>query len=181
MGSIVPNGALTGSRMEQAFIIDAENGHVFWKGSRGSVAAGKQAGTLTKGGNNRGGGYLKLDVDGRSYRLHQIIWAYHTGRWPDGEIDHINRNRSDNRIANLRDSTVSQNRVNRPAQSNNKSGFKWVSWDRGSNSWCAKICARRKGRRVTLYNSYHKTPEEAFAVASAKAKELHGKFFNNGK
>ena len=105
------------------------------------------------------------------------MWACCTGNWPEGEIDHINGNRDDNRIENLREATVAENRTNRTIQTNNKSGFKWVYKHSQNRSWVAEI--RKNGRRV--YQSCHPTPELAYEAACRAAKQIHGSFFNDGR
>lgn len=85
-----------------------EDGSLRWRvGRRGSAKAGDVAGTVETNG------YIRLRIDGRRYQAHRLVWLIAFGRMPDGEIDHINGNRSDNRLANLRDVTGRQNTQNR--------------------------------------------------------------------
>lgn len=66
---------------------------------RGSVGAGVAIGSVKKTGKNAG--YGQAEVDGKPYGLHRLVWFYHRGTWPK-EIDHMNGDRLDNRIENLR-------------------------------------------------------------------------------
>src|SRR5688572_7616140 len=75
-------------------------------------------------------GYVNLKWHGRQYRLHRLAWFYTYGRWPEGEIDHVNMLRDDNRLCNLREATQSQNAGNRRAYANNTSGYKGVSYSK---------------------------------------------------
>lgn len=91
------------------------------------------------------------------------------GAWPDGEIDHINGDRKDNRLENLRLATSSENKQNIGLKSNNRSGFTGVSWFAAAKKWRADITIAGKMRHLGRFD----TPEAA-AEAYAKAKaELH--------
>ena len=70
--------------------------HQAWRTTNGKYV-GKLAGSLCSEG------YVTVGIDSRRYKLHRIVWLYHHGRWPVGDIDHINHDRTDNRIENLRD------------------------------------------------------------------------------
>lgn len=58
-------------------------------------------------------GYVIIRVFGRNFPAHRLAWLLHTGEWPTGVVDHINRNRADNRASNLRDVTPTENARNR--------------------------------------------------------------------
>jgi hypothetical protein len=74
-------------------------------------------------------GYKILGVNKRLYKAHRIIWKMHYGYEPSHEIDHINGDRSDNRIANLRDVPKEINQINRQVKNaNNKTGIRGVYW-----------------------------------------------------
>jgi len=88
------------------------------------------------------------------------------------EIDHINCDGLDNRRANLRIATPSQNQHNRGAQRDNKSGYKGVTLDKRRGKWMAQIALEGKRRSLGL----HATPELAHAAYCRAAAELHGKF-----
>jgi hypothetical protein len=99
---------------------------------------------------------------------------------PDGkpEVDHINRDRTDNQVSNLRWSTRSENNYNTRVHKDNVLGFKGVSIQPGRNKkYHAEIC--HNGNIIRLGNFY--TPEEAHAVYLAKARELHGEFFTQAE
>lgn len=85
--------------MRAALNYDAETG-IIWRGQN-------------KAGGDKGNGYIRLRFKGTRYAAHRIAWALHYGEWPHGEIDHINRDRSDNRISNLRVVSRSENMRNR--------------------------------------------------------------------
>lgn len=68
-------------------------------------------------------GYLTVNYCDHSYRAHRVAWLLHYGAWPVDELDHINGNRSDNRICNLRDVTHSQNQMNQKCHRAQKSSI----------------------------------------------------------
>lgn len=98
------------------------------------------------------------------------------GVWPSQQIDHINENRDDNRITNLRLATSVQQGCNQGLRKNNTSGFKNIHWDKQHQHWQARI--RINGKRVFLGG--HSTAEKAFAVYCAAALKYHGEFANTG-
>ena len=117
-------------------------------------------------------GYVHIRVDGRSYKAHRLAWFHVYGRWPDGDIDHINGDRGDNRIANLREATRSQNNANKAASPKNRSGFKGVNYAPHVKLWRARIGV--DGRSIHL--GHFKTREEANAAYAVAAREHFGEF-----
>lgn len=85
----------------------------------------------------RGTGYLGLFVFRRGFSAHRIAWAMHHDEWPVGDIDHINGDREDNRICNLRDVTRSENCRNAKLSKANKTGAIGVTYRRGK--WRASM------------------------------------------
>lgn len=71
-------------------------------------------------------GALAGSIFAKAYLAHRVAWAIHTGQWPKGEIDHINGNRTDNRICNLRDVSKAENQRNAARRKDNTSGFAGV-------------------------------------------------------
>jgi hypothetical protein len=78
-------------------------------------------------------------IRGRRFQAHRLAWLYVYGEWPNGAIDHINRDPGDNRISNLRLATPTQNNANRARPACNTSGVKGVSWIGKSRKWQAQI------------------------------------------
>lgn len=92
---------------------------------------------------------------------------------PKGKIvDHINGNGLDNRRANLRLCTNAQNLHNAPAQKNNTSGYKGVSWNKGNKKWQAQICVNNKKIMIGVFAD----KIEAAKAYDKAALEFHGKF-----
>ena len=115
-------------------------------------------------------GYVCFRVNGKMYKAHRLAWAFVHGEFPDGDIDHINGNPSDNRICNLRLASHSLNLQNqRRAKSNNSTGLLGVCPN--GSGWRAEI--RVNGKKVNL--GTHKTPELAHvAYVEAKRKYHEG-------
>ena len=91
-------------------------------------------------------------------------------------IDHINGDKLDNRIENLRSATVGQNQHNRKTNTNNTSGYKGVCWDKAMKKWRARIKLEDK----SIHLGYFTNAEEADKVVRAAREELHGSFANHG-
>lgn len=116
--------------------------------------------------------YRKISIDGQQYLAHRLAWFYMHGLWPAHEIDHINGNGSDNRIANLRQATRGENSTNSPAQKSNKIGLRGVHFHRGAKRYRAQIC---KNLKIT-HLGYFDTAEDAHAAYLTAAHKLHGEF-----
>lgn len=128
------------------------------------------------GGVRRDTGYITISVGGKSYAAHRLAWLYMYGVMPEQEIDHIDGDRSNNAIKNLRIATRCENMWNTASHKNNRSGLKGVSWDKARNMWVGRIKAEGK----VAFNAYFKTLEEAeVAMAEARAR-IHEEFANNG-
>ena len=79
--------------------------------------------------------YRQVVFMGKTYQAHRLAWFYVYGVFPSGQIDHINRNKSDNRLVNLRDCSISENKQNSGLYKSNKSGFKGVRFNKLRNSY----------------------------------------------
>lgn len=117
-------------------------------------------------------GYRNINVLGKKYKAHRLAWLYVYGEWPVSQIDHINGQRDDNRISNLRVATRSQNQANQGLRADNRTGFKGISLNRQTNRWFARI----KHQNKTRYLGHFDTPEEAHAAYSDMAHRLNGDF-----
>lgn len=116
-------------------------------------------------------GYVVVTLRSRHYRAHRLIWLYVHGIWPSLDIDHRNGVRSDNRILNLREASVTLNNQNvRQARSHNKStGLLGAYPTVTPGRWRARIVVNRKPIELGCFSS----PEEAHATYLAAKRELH--------
>jgi hypothetical protein len=114
-------------------------------------------------------GYIRATIDGKWYLLHRMAWLYVHGEWPN-IIDHINGNRADNRIANLRNTDALGNRCNqRSAHKNNISGRLGVSWIGKLGKYISTI--NYKGSRYNL--GFFDDPDEAHQAYLEAKRKLH--------
>lgn len=153
----------------EAFEYDPASGKLFWKIDVGkSKLAGKQAGTINRG-------YVKVIFRGKHYMAHRLIWLMEKGRWPPDEIDHINGDKADNRLCNLREATRSENLRNRPVKKNNKLGIKGVvakKWKGKIYGYQATIMFDGKQHYLGIFDRVEYA-KEAFDAA---AKKHYGEF-----
>ena len=121
-------------------------------------------------------GYVILGWNGRYYKAHHVAWWWVTGEMPDGELDHINNIRDDNRFCNLRPASSAQNNHNRLKPNNNTSGVKGVNWHKHQKRWVARIAVNGKRVHVGYFDDI---AEAEIAVRGAR-EQLHGGFCNHG-
>ena len=124
----------------------------------------------------KGNGYLEGSILDHKTYAHRAIWAMVHGDWPQSDVDHINGVKTDNRIANLRLATRSQNCMNRPAQSNSKTGVKGVWFRRDIGKFESAIWVRSRKHRVGVFETLAEA-QEAYANAATR---LHGEFAKGG-
>lgn len=150
---------------------DENGGWLYRRKSRG----GKLAGTKV-GAKHHRNGYYTVKITKDQYYLHRLIWIYHNGSIPEGyQIDHKDRDKSNNRIENLRPATNSQNQMNGFLSTKNTSGVKGVHWHSQRRKWYAYIMI--DGKR--LYLGYFDTFEDAVAARLTAEKLYFGDYSFN--
>lgn len=143
---------------------DPETGVFSWIKTRRGVNKGGVAGCLNAHG------YVQIWVDGRNYYGHRLAWLFVHGEWPKCTVDHINGNRADNRIANLRDVSRGVNVENqRRAARNSTSGLLGVSFCKERDRWSAGIQVRRRRKHLGRFA----TAEEAHQAYVAAKRTMH--------
>lgn len=156
-------------RLQSLLRLDIDTGMLHWiVGRRNGAKPGQVAGSQDR---NR---YIRLEIDQVKLAAHRVAWALHHGYWPpdDRQIDHINGDKTDNRPANLRLATNSQNQVNTPVRPGTRSGLKGVDWINRVGKWRAKIMVNK----VNIHIGYFSDKHEAHAAYCAHAASLHGQY-----
>jgi hypothetical protein len=136
------NDTLTAEYVRSILDYDPETGIFVYKkrgyGSFDKQFAGKEAGWINDNG------YLIITINSKDYRSHRLAYLIMMGEWPEEDVDHENRIRTDNRWCNLRGGTRTNNLFNKTIQSNNKLGIKNVSMHQGRY----RVEIRKGGKRV---------------------------------
>lgn len=150
---------LTQARLQELMTYDPETG-IF---TRIKPAGPKKAGS-TVGWLDVDHGYMRCSVDHVIYQQHRLAWLYMTGEWPPAQIDHIDRNRSNNRWSNLRCVTSQQNAFNR----GNPRGYRYVP---SKPTKPYQVYVKVNGK--SIYISSHKCPLLAHLAYLDAKEELH--------
>ncbi len=157
---------LTAEWLRENMSYDAITGEFRWvKPGFGRTVGKLIGGRLWKKGNS----YLTMKIAGEVYYAHRIAWLHHFGEWPNGFVDHIDEDRVNNAIANLRLATPAQNAARRPTKRS-------IAPSRGVFPHGPGYVARLHFGGKRHYLGYFKTVEAARAAYEAKAKEIHGEF-----
>jgi len=117
--------------------------------------------------------HCRVNIAGRTYTAHRVIWKWATGKEPPANIDHKNCDGYDNRLSNLREATQTKQNWNKGLQKNNRSGHKGVSQYR--DKFRATIQANRTQRHLGIFS----TAREAAAAYEAAARDLQGEFYRD--
>lgn len=146
-----------------------DNGLLVWLKGYGPRRAGEVCGTLSSSG------YLRIYLNCRLFAAHRVAWLLHYGVEPEGIIDHINGDKVDNRISNLRLANYSQNSMNSRISKLNTSGCKGVSWKKESNKWVA--VAKLNGKKIHL--GYFINFDDAKKAYCDFAMKHHGEYYRS--
>jgi hypothetical protein len=160
---------LTLARLKELMTYDPQTGHLYRRVGRGNTHPGRIAGGAST---DRGLTYRLVQIDGRRYKAHRLVWFYVHGRWPRAMIDHIDGNGLNNALANLREANHAENGRNRGANTNSKSGIKGVRWHARTRKWVAEITVNR----AIKYLGCFEDQADACAAYRAAAEEHHGEF-----
>lgn len=159
------------SLLNELFAYNKKTGKVFRrKYTCGRAVKGVLVGTCDSKG------HLQVYINGELYMLHRIVWKLQTGRDPLGELDHINGNKTDNKIKNLREVQIGDNNKNSPKPKNNTSGHIGVTFHKGVGKWQAQIVHKRK----RIYLGLYKDIKDAIK-ARRNAEQEYGFHANHGR
>lgn len=154
---------LTLQRLKSILMYNPDTGVFTYRVRRGACMPGSAAGKISSFG------YWRISVDRKLYQAHRLAWFYVTGEWPSGPLDHINLDKLDNRLSNLRIATPTENNAN--TRCRNALGLKGVTLH-GCGKWQAAIKVDGKNHHLGLFS----TPELAHAAYCGAAKVAFGKF-----
>ena len=150
-------------------LFDYKDGFLVWKVSTGRIKAGQQVASV----NNRG--YVVVQINKKRYLAHRIIWLILNEKMPE-MLDHIDGNRQNNLIENLREVDNTLNHWNERKRSTNKSGHKGVWWHKQSKRW--EAACRVDGKQVTI-GRFERIEDAAEAVRKFREQQ-HGQYANHG-
>lgn len=159
---------LTQERLKELLSYDLESGEFRWRVERRGAAKGNIAGRLTASG------YNHISIDSSSYYAHRLAWLYVHSVWPTRDIDHIDADKANNRLKNLREVTRTQNLFNTGLWSHNTSGYKGVHYRKSSGKYMAYAQLEGKTKHLGSYT----TAELASEAYQAFAKEHIGEGIN---
>lgn len=166
---------------------DRETGHLYWRarsvadfvdGEKSAVHtcnwwnarfAGQRAFTT-----QHPKGHFQGTFKGRTYKAHRVIWCMETGDWPEGQVDHKDRDNTNNRWDNLREADHGQNCSNRRSAKGSSSPYLGVRFRKSTGRWIAQITAGKAVQHIGVFDC----PEEAARAYDAAAIALHGEFAN---
>lgn len=159
---------MTKEELEKLF--EYKDGELYWKVTRNNK---------TKKGMLAGGrsinGYIYVTINNKNYRAHRIIYLLHHGVAPK-ILDHIDGNRQNNKIANLREATSSQNSMNSKIKKDNTSGVKGVHLHKPTGKWIVRVNINKQRKHLGLFEDF----ELAALVATEARDKYYGEFANHG-
>lgn len=170
------------SRVEQREIdvaecIDAVSRDLLYVASRGVFLwKSRKSPTCLKGqvaGTAHPSGYTRIALNlksGRRYVYgHRLVWAVENGRWPKDQLDHVDGDRGNNLISNLREASSADNAQNRAKRADCSSSYIGVSWSKRWGCWKANI----QVGKAKIYLGSFKNEGEAFAAYAAAKRVYH--------
>lgn len=176
------NNDITAEYVRECLDYDPETGLATWKrrpvehfsSNRicnlwNSKHSNKEAGTLKKTN------YRQVTINHKRYTVHRLAWLIVYGEWPKNDIDHIDKDRRNNKITNLRDVTNSENQKNRSMNRNNTSGHTGIKLVPNGN-WVVVICVNGKNKTIGTFR------DKEDAIQARKDAEIQYGFHpNHGK
>jgi HNH endonuclease len=157
---------LTAEILRRLVTYDPATGVFRWRARRPHCRPGDLAGGFDKDG------YWRVGIFGKRWLAHHLAWLYVHGELPTSEPDHINMERADNRIANLRLGSRRDNIANSGLRITNSSGFKGVYWCTQRNKWKVRIRDGDKQKFLGFFDDI----EQAGAAYAVAARQMYGDF-----
>jgi hypothetical protein len=145
-------------------LFEYRDGNLYWKNKNNKFA-----------GYVHHTGYFTVDINKKSYRVHRLVFMMHHGFLPQ-IVDHIDGNKLNNSIENLRKADSNQNNQNSRTPITNKSGIKGVNWHKVTNKWAVQLNINGKKR---WFGSYFDIEVAKFVCETMRHK-YHKEFANHG-
>ena len=142
-----------------------KDGELFWKVAKQKIKIGNKAGGL------KGDGRYYTKINGKLYQNSRLIFLYYYG-WLPKKVDHIDNNKLNNRLENLRPATSSQNSHNAKKRIDSTSGCKNVTWHKTAKKWQVRVCIDYKRIHLGCFDDL----ELADLVAQEARNKYHGNF-----
>ena len=170
--------------LRQLLQYEPDTGKLFWRVRSSEMFKAERDATAWNNKNAGNEAFITLQSAGyrmgyvfqRGILAHRAAWAIAYGSWPDGEVDHINGIRTDNRLCNLRDVCPNENRQNQRMPATNTSGVMGVTWSKEKGKWQAQIMVGRKHKNLGRFEVFND------AVSARKAaEEKYGFHENHGR
>jgi hypothetical protein len=156
--------SITAETLRGLLDYEPETGEFRWRVNRKGIKLGDVAGCVDSYG------YTCITINGMQFKAHRLAWMYAYDTWPNHDIDHINSDKRDNRIKNLRDVTRSVNMQNQTRAHRDKiSGLLGVTWSKHTERWRATIYINKRNQHIGYFN----TAEAAHAAYLAAKLQLH--------
>lgn len=154
---------ITQFELKELLYYASDTGVFNWRTNRPHRPEGAVAGSF------HSTGYVHISINRKLYKAHRLAWLYVHGSFPLTGIDHINRNKSDNRVCNLRLANQTENNRNTALRKDNTSGVKGVSWSIRAKKWVVQIGSLNGARLQASYTNF----EDAVA-ARQDAERIYG-------
>lgn len=158
---------ITHEQLLQVLHYNPITGIFTWKVGKRGTLVGSRAGHQHKAKT-----YRHLSVNGKSYMEHRLAYFYYYGVWPKDKIDHIDHDKTNNAINNLREANTCENNSNVKMTKRNTSGYKGVSWSKKRSKWKCVVGHKKRYYCIGFYTC----PIEAAKAYDSKAIELHGDY-----
>lgn len=154
---------LTQSQLKELMHYCPETGEFTRLKASGAYKVGSKVGSVDVHG------YIQIRIGPKNYKGHHLAWLYVYGHLPIEDLDHADRNRANNAIANLRYLTAQQHREHRGRNKNNTSGYRGVSYDKFTGRWRAQL----KTNYGSVWLGRHDTAEVAYEAYKRGAAQYH--------
>lgn len=141
--------------LQEALSYNSVTGEITWKinPNLGYTKAGDIAGTV----DNKG--YIVISVGYKRYKAHRLAWYLYHGQWPKNQIDHIDQNKQNNAINNLRDVTQQINQSNTSVRKDSTSGYKGINWNKKRKKWQVRIQIDGKRKELGFFDNIQSAAE----------------------